>query len=201
MSGFISGFAEAARNPQPDSAAINNASARQARTARITCRRLPRADGDREDSGWFPRDPALWTFVAAMVLFHMANAPGGVYLGLFMERDLGAPRPGMIVLADKGLAGKHIERFAADITEVLLARPDRKDEKKRRFGNLAGMRQRIESIYDMLKDQLNLEDHRARTPAGVFARVAQRLLALAAVIWHNWTINAPVKRSLIAYDH
>jgi hypothetical protein len=30
--------------------------------------------------------------------------------------DLGAPRPGMIVLADKGLAGKDIERFAADIT-------------------------------------------------------------------------------------
>ena len=120
---------------------------------------------------------------------------------LGQARDLGALRPGMIVLADKGLAGKDIERFAADITEVLLARPDRKDEKKRRFGNLAGMRQWIESIYDTLKDQLNLEDHRARTPAGVFARVAQRLLALAAVIWHNWTISAQVKRSLLAYDH
>jgi hypothetical protein len=30
--------------------------------------------------------------------------------------------------------------------------------------------------------------------------VAQRLLALAAAIWHNWAIDAPVKRSLIAYD-
>ncbi len=36
------------------------------------------------------RDPALWTFVAAMVLFHVANAPGGVYLSLFLTRDLGA---------------------------------------------------------------------------------------------------------------
>ena len=27
------------------------------------------------------------------------------------------------------------------------------------------------------------------------------LLALNAVIWHNWLIGAPVKRSLIAYDH
>jgi MFS family permease len=26
-----------------------------------------------------------------MVLFHAANAPGGVYLGLFLKRDLGAP--------------------------------------------------------------------------------------------------------------
>ena len=26
-----------------------------------------------------------------MVLFHAANAPGGVYLGLFLKRDLHAP--------------------------------------------------------------------------------------------------------------
>jgi hypothetical protein len=29
----------------------------------------------------------------------------------------------------------------------------------------------------------------------------QRLLALNACIWHNWMTGAPVKRSLIAYDH
>jgi hypothetical protein len=32
-------------------------------------------------------------------------------------------------------------------------------------------------------------------------RVTQRLLAMAAAIWHNWAIGAPVKRSLSAYDH
>ena len=37
-------------------------------------------------------DPALWAFIAAMVLFHAANAPGGIYLGLFLERDLQAER-------------------------------------------------------------------------------------------------------------
>jgi MFS family permease len=36
-------------------------------------------------------DRALVAFVAAMVLFHVANAPGGVYLGLFLKRDLAAP--------------------------------------------------------------------------------------------------------------
>ena len=35
-------------------------------------------------------DRALWSFIAAMVLFHAANAPGGVYLGLFLSRDLHA---------------------------------------------------------------------------------------------------------------
>ncbi|KAB1935292.1 IS982 family transposase, partial [Micromonospora sp. ALFpr18c] len=32
-------------------------------------------------------------------------------------------------------------------------------------------------------------------------RVAQRLLAMAAAIWHNNKTSAPVTRSLIAYDH
>jgi MFS family permease len=36
------------------------------------------------------RDATLWVFVAAMVLFHFSNAPGGVYLGLFLKQDLGA---------------------------------------------------------------------------------------------------------------
>jgi MFS family permease len=38
-----------------------------------------------------PRDAGLWAFVAAMVLYHAANAPGGVYLGLFLKRGLHAP--------------------------------------------------------------------------------------------------------------
>ncbi|MGH3159943.1 MAG: IS982 family transposase [Streptosporangiaceae bacterium] len=115
-------------------------------------------------------------------------------------RDLGALRDKMIVLADKGLAGREMERYAADQVKVLLARPDRKDE-RRRFGNLAGMRQWVEAIFDTLKDQLSLERHGGRTPAGVFTRIAQRLLALAAAIWHNWRTGAGTKRSLIAYDH
>ncbi|MDQ8708116.1 DUF255 domain-containing protein, partial [Streptomyces sp. LHD-70] len=40
---------------------------------------------------------------------------------------------------------------------------------------------------DTLKGQLSLEQHGGRTPAGVFARTGQRLLALATAIWHNWT--------------
>jgi hypothetical protein len=106
----------------------------------------------------------------------------------------------MIVLADKGLAGREMERYAADQIKVLLARPDRKDE-RRRFGTLGGMRQWIESVNDTLKGQLDLERHGGRTPAGVFTRIAQRLLAMAAAIWHNWQTGTDDLRSLIAYDH
>jgi predicted MFS family arabinose efflux permease len=37
------------------------------------------------------KDSALWAFIVAMILFHVANAPPGAYLGLFLKHDLGAP--------------------------------------------------------------------------------------------------------------
>lgn len=114
-------------------------------------------------------------------------------------QDLTALPAGVIVIGDKGFAGRTFDR---DMTElgITFVRPDRRDE-TRRFGNLAPIRQRIESIINTAKRQLSLEQHGARTTAGVIARVAQRVLALAAAIWHNWTTNAPTKRSLTAYDH
>ncbi|HEV7647187.1 MAG TPA: IS982 family transposase [Actinophytocola sp.] len=114
-------------------------------------------------------------------------------------QDLTALPGGVVVIGDKGFAGREFDR---DMTElgITFVRPDRRDE-TRRHGNLALIRQRIESIINTAKRQLSLEQHGARTTAGVIARVAQRVLALAAAIWHNWAINAPVKRSLIAYDH
>ncbi|HVW02642.1 MAG TPA: MFS transporter [Planctomycetaceae bacterium] len=36
-------------------------------------------------------DGPLWAFIGAMVLFHAANAPGGVYLGLYLKRGMHAP--------------------------------------------------------------------------------------------------------------
>ena len=49
-----------------------------------------RVDGE-PATGWLPKDAGLWIFVLAMILYHAANAPGGVYLGLFLKRDLHAP--------------------------------------------------------------------------------------------------------------
>ncbi|MFE7565419.1 IS982 family transposase [Streptomyces sp. NPDC057539] len=117
-----------------------------------------------------------------------------------LERDHHLVRAGQVVLADKGFAGKEFETFLTERLGAHLVRPDRKDEPDR-HGRLARSRQWIEAVFDTLKGQLSLEQHGGRTPAGVFARTGQRLLALAAAIWHNWTTNAPVKRSLIAYDH
>lgn len=63
------------------------------------------------------------------------------------------------------------------------------------------LRQRAGAVIWTLKNQLGLERHGGRIPAGLWARIIQRLLALNTAIWFNWLIGAPVKRSLTAYDH
>ena len=117
-----------------------------------------------------------------------------------LEHDRHLLHPGQVIVGDKGFAGREFEGFVTDDLGVHLIRPDRKDENPR-FGKLGGIRQWVESVFDTLKGQLTLEEHGGRTIPGVYSRVAARLLALAAGIWHNWLIDAPAKRSLIAYDH
>jgi hypothetical protein len=111
------------------------------------------------------------------------------------------PQPGTAIVTDKGLSGEDTEAFfARPDLHLTLIRPARKDEQAPRyFPNW--LRQRVEAIIWTLKNQLGLERHGGRVPAGLWARIVQRLLALNAAIWFNWRIGAPVKRSLISYDH
>ena len=102
------------------------------------------------------------------------------------------------MIADKGFAGEQFEALMAELGAIFL-RPDRKGEQPR-FGGLGGVRQWVESIIDTIKGQLSLERHGAHTMPGLITRISQRLLALAAGLWHNWNIHQP-GRHLTAYDH
>jgi hypothetical protein len=130
-----------------------------------------------------------------------ANAPEREVVAAMLE---GIELDGYTVIGDKGLSGAEIEELIASLGGAFL-RPDRKDEAPR-FGSLGAIRQWIEAIIDQLKDQLSLERHGAHGIEGLCARVAQRLLAMGAVVWHNWRLweegelDGPI-RSLIAYDH
>jgi hypothetical protein len=116
---------------------------------------------------------------------------------MLTEQPANRPAPSSVVVTDKGLVG--VEDFFDDL-DLLLIRPARRNDKRSRpFPNW--LRQRIEAIIWTLKNQLGLEQHGGRGHAGLWARIVQRLLALNTAIWHNWTIGAPTKRSLIAYDH
>ena len=112
-------------------------------------------------------------------------------------------RPGQTLIADKGYRSASFETELNAIG-ITLIRPALKSEKTARTGQqfLKPFRQIIESVNQTFKAQLDLERHGGRKPAGVCARVLQRILALTAAIWHNETSNRPgPARSLIAYDH
>jgi hypothetical protein len=110
-------------------------------------------------------------------------------------------RPGQTLIGDKNYYGRGFEAALAD-AGVHLLRPARKGEPGRAGACLfKPLRQVIESINETFKGQPGLERHGGHTPAGVIARVLQRILALTAAIWHNDRAGQPVKRSLLPYDH
>jgi hypothetical protein len=106
------------------------------------------------------------------------------------------PVAGHTVIADKNFAGAEFEQLMADCGARFL-RPDRRNE-PRRNGSLGHIRQWIESTFWTCKGQLGLERHGARTLPGLGARIAIRLLALAAGIWHNHLTGQP-GRAFAAY--
>jgi transposase len=106
-----------------------------------------------------------------------------------LERGL---HGGELVIADKGYAGKDFERTVTERFGATIMRPRRQDEPGR-GPHLAPIRQCIESIFWTLKDRLGLERHRARSMHGLRARIAAKLLALAAGVWLNHYLGRPTR--------
>ena len=125
-----------------------------------------------------------------------ANAPEREAVLSLLERQ---PIDGQLVIADKGFAGAEFEQAVSSLGASLL-RPSRTDEPQRPSPPIGPIRQRIESIVQSLKYQLRLEQHLARTPAGLITRIAARVLALTAAIHLNWQLGQP-PRTLSHYGH
>ena len=64
---------------------------------------------------------------------------------------------------------------------------------------LVGKRLTIESVFSNLKEQMRLERHLAKTPAGLAVRIAHAFLALTLGILLNTQSGRPA-RALAAYD-
>ena len=111
-------------------------------------------------------------------------------------------RPGrQVVIADKAYYGRMFEERLERAGIDLLRKP-RKGERPRPGQEFfKPLRQVIESVNATFKTQLDIERHRGKTVAGVCARIAQRVLALTAAVWHNDNLGLHVRRSLTAYDH
>ena len=131
-----------------------------------------------------------------------AKADEREVLQAILANTPGLNRPGrQVVIADKAYYGKAFEA-GLDQAGIDLLRKARKGEKRRAGGEFfKPLRQVIESVNATLKTQLDIERHRGKTIDGVCTRIAQRILALTAAIWHNDNLGLTVRRSLTAYDH
>jgi hypothetical protein len=69
----------------------------------------------------------------------------------------------------------------------------------RAAGSADGVRLVIESVFSTLKRQMRMEQHLAKTLAGLAQRIAQRLLALTLAMHINLLTRRP-PRALAAYD-
>lgn len=100
-----------------------------------------------------------------------------------------ALRGGETIICDKGYAGREFADAVRRLGAQIL-RPPRQNEPQH-GPHLAPIRQRIESVFYSCKDLLTLERHGARTPENLRARIATRLLALAACITLNHQLGRP----------
>jgi Transposase DDE domain len=114
--------------------------------------------------------------------------------------DLLTGNPAAVVIADKGFWGRdYARRLAATGTTLLTPDKTRTAANLGRERALASTRLVIESVFSNLKEQMRLEHHLARTPAGLAVRIAQRILALTLGMLLN-TLNGRPARALAAYD-
>jgi Transposase DDE domain len=105
-----------------------------------------------------------------------------------------------VVIGDKGFWGRdYARRLAASGTTLLTPAKTRTSANLGRERALASTRLVIESVFSNLKEQMRLERHLARTPAGLAVRIAQRILALTLGMLLN-RLNGRPARALAAYD-
>jgi hypothetical protein len=107
---------------------------------------------------------------------------------------------GTALFADKGLWGAEYEH-TLDLISVELITPERHRLGERPPAEVlkASIRLVIESVFSNLKRQMRLEEHLAKTLAGLLQRTAQRLLALTLGMFCNLLAGRPA-RALVAYD-
>src|SRR2546421_332126 len=93
---------------------------------------------------------------------------------LEVDADVAAAHEGILLICDKGFAGRDFEQLLAGYAITLL-RPSRTDEQAR-YGEpmLKKVRQLIESVNDTLKGQLDLENHGGVRGPGVAIPPAPR---------------------------
>ncbi len=115
-------------------------------------------------------------------------------------RELALADGSALLVADKGLWGRqYAETLRLEGIVIRTPERHRRAETAERERGLARLRLVIESVIANLECQTRLEQHLAKTPAGLVQRIAQRLLALTLGMLINALTGRP-PRALAAYD-
>jgi hypothetical protein len=156
--------------------------------------------------GYCPSKSSFYWGVRLVLLTDRLGLPLGYTLVPANEkeyepvRELTTSQAGATLIADKGLWGRQYAETLR-LQGIVIRTPERArtaDNTQRERG-LARMRLVVESTIANLKCQMRLEQHLAKTPAGLVQRIAQRLLALTLGMLLNALTGRP-PRSLVAYD-
>jgi hypothetical protein len=147
----------------------------------------------------------LWG-VRLVLLTDERGVPLGYTVGPANEKeyeplaDLLTGTPAQVVIADKGFGGeRYYERLGAQGVRLLTPAKIRTPKNSGRERALASTRLVIESVFANLKGQMRLEQHLARTVAGLAARITMRILALTIGMLLN-TLACRPARALAIYD-
>jgi hypothetical protein len=154
--------------------------------------------------GYCPSKSRFYWGMRLVLLTDRKGLPVGYTLVAGNEKEYEPVRelsqPGSTLIADKGLWGREYAETLR-LQGVMIRTPERvrtADNSQRERG-LAGIRLVVESTIANLKCQMRLEQHLAKTPAGLVQRIAQRLLALTLGMLLNALTGRP-PRALVAYD-
>ena len=138
-------------------------------------------------AAWCLADPKIGEReVAAELLAHAART--------------GALRPGLILIGDKGFAGREFEDLVTSGYGLHLVRPDRRTRHPG-TGPSAGSGSGSSRSTTPSRASWTWNGTAAAPPGGCTPGSPSGCWPWPLCIWHNWATGQPVKRSLTAFDN
>jgi hypothetical protein len=130
------------------------------------------------------------------LILDFALAPANHHDGALTAQLL-ADKVGLTVLGDKGYVNGDLQAHLAAENDLVLLTPKRRDQREQLPAALThainSFRQVIETVNSQLVGQLRLQQNRAKSLAGLCARVQAKLAAHTLGLYLNYTLGRPFR--------
>jgi hypothetical protein len=130
------------------------------------------------------------------LILDFALAPANHHDGALTAQLL-ADKVGLTVLGDKGYVNGDLQAHLAAENDLVLLTPKRRDQREQLPAALThainSFRQVIETVNSQLVGQLRLQQNRAKSLAGLCARVQAKLAAHTLGLYLNYALGRPFR--------